>query len=67
MSIGSLTVDPSNTQNIYVGTGEGNYNGDMIGGVGMYKSTDGGATWTLETLPFYWAAHLEWSPAHRRG
>lgn len=51
LSIGSIGVDPYNTQVIYVGTGEGNNNGDGIGGVGMYKSTNGGSTWSLLTLP----------------
>lgn len=50
-SIGSIGVDPNNSSIIYVGTGEGNFNGDMIAGVGMYKSTDGGSNWTLLTLP----------------
>ncbi len=51
ISVGSIGVDPNNTQIIYVGTGEGNNNGDMIGGIGMYKSTNGGTTWSLLTLP----------------
>jgi len=51
LSIGALTVDPNNTSVIYVGTGEGNFNGDMVAGVGMYKSTNGGASWTLLSLP----------------
>ena len=46
-SIGSIAVDPNNTQIIYVGTGEGNFSADGISGVGIYKSTDGGSTWTL--------------------
>jgi len=46
-SIGSIAVDPNNKQVIYVGTGEGNFCSDAIGGVGIYKSTDGGSTWTL--------------------
>jgi len=46
-SIGSIGVDPNNKQVIYVGTGEGNFSLDAIGGVGIYKSTDGGANWTL--------------------
>ncbi|MEJ2369127.1 MAG: hypothetical protein P8Z49_12505 [Acidobacteriota bacterium] len=51
LSIGCLAVDPNNSSVMYVGTGEGNFNGDAVGGVGMYKSTDGGATWTLLSLP----------------
>ncbi len=52
MSIGSLAVDPNNLQVIYVGTGEGNFNGDAIAGMGLYKTSDGGATWQLINLPF---------------
>ncbi len=50
-SIGAIGVDPNNTQVIYVGTGEGNNNGDWIGGMGMWKSTNGGTSWTQLTLP----------------
>ena len=33
---------------IYVGTGELNFSGDSYYGAGIYKSTDGGATWTQQ-------------------
>jgi hypothetical protein len=46
-SIGSIAVDPNNKQVIYVGTGEGNFCIDGIGGTGIYKSTNGGASWSL--------------------
>jgi photosystem II stability/assembly factor-like uncharacterized protein len=39
-SIGALAIAPSNTNIIYVGTGE------QTAGNGMYKSTDAGVTWT---------------------
>ncbi len=45
-SIGSIAVAPSNTDVIYVGTGEGQQRPDLATGDGMYKSTDGGRTWT---------------------
>ena len=47
IAIGSLALDPTNPNVIYAGTGEGQFNGDAINGVGIYKSTDAGATWTL--------------------
>ncbi len=47
ISIGSIAVDPNNKQVLYVGTGEGNFSADGISGVGIYKSTDGGTTWSL--------------------
>src|SRR5262245_603453 len=47
-AIGVITLDPSDpTGNIvYVGTGEPNGSGDSNAGLGIYKSTDGGNTWT---------------------
>lgn len=46
IAIGSLAMDPTNPQVLYAGTGEGFYNADAIRGAGIYKSTDGGATWS---------------------
>jgi Divergent InlB B-repeat domain len=46
-SIGSIAIDPSNANTIYVGTGEPSGSSDSEAGVGMYKSTDGGTTWSL--------------------
>jgi photosystem II stability/assembly factor-like uncharacterized protein len=45
-SIGAVAVAPSNPQVIYVGTGEADMRSDISYGDGMYKSTDGGKTWT---------------------
>ena len=46
LSVGAIAIDPNNPSIIYVGTGEANSNGDAYWGVGVLKSTDGGATWT---------------------
>jgi hypothetical protein len=48
-AIGSLVVDPTDPtgQTIYAGTGEPNVSGDSEAGMGVYRSTDGGATWAL--------------------
>jgi hypothetical protein len=46
-AIGSILVDPTNSNTIYVGTGEPNASGDSEAGVGIYKSTNGGNTWAL--------------------
>lgn len=44
-SIGTLTLDPSNTSVLYVGTGE-DIGGRHVGfGDGVYRSRDGGAHW----------------------
>jgi photosystem II stability/assembly factor-like uncharacterized protein len=44
-SIGALEVSPSDPQTIYAGTGESDIREDLSTGNGVYKSTDGGATW----------------------
>jgi hypothetical protein len=46
MAISSIAYNPANTQEFYVGTGEGWYNGDAIRGAGIWKSSDGGSSWT---------------------
>jgi len=45
-SVGAIAVAPSNRDIIYVGTGEAAPRGDMTYGDGVYKSTDGGKTWS---------------------
>src|ERR1044072_7730884 len=45
-SIGTLAVAPSRPDTIYVGSGEGLQRPDLSTGDGIYKSTDGGPTWT---------------------
>ena len=45
-SIGDLAVAPSNPQILWVGTGEANIFRASMPGVGIYKSTDGGRTFT---------------------
>ena len=45
-SVGAIAIAPSNQNVIYVGTGEAAPRGDMTYGDGVYKSTDGGKTWT---------------------
>lgn len=45
LAVSCIAYDPSNTQVFYVGTGEGWYNVDAIQGAGIWKTTDGGATW----------------------
>jgi photosystem II stability/assembly factor-like uncharacterized protein len=45
-SIGDIAVAPSNPNVIYVGCGEGLQRPDLATGDGMYRSRDGGKTWT---------------------
>ena len=44
-AIGTLTYDAAN-DTLYAGTGESHASGDSEAGMGIYKSTDGGNTWT---------------------
>ncbi|MFQ6105393.1 MAG: T9SS type A sorting domain-containing protein [Candidatus Glassbacteria bacterium] len=55
LSIGALAVDPLDPAIVYAGTGEENfigqygckpYRSDQYPGAGVFKSTDGGVTWT---------------------
>src|SRR5579864_1039305 len=45
-SVGAVAVAPSNPDIVYIGTGEADIRGNVIQGDGVYKSTDGGKTWT---------------------
>ncbi|HLK30655.1 MAG TPA: T9SS type A sorting domain-containing protein [Puia sp.] len=47
LAITTLAQDPSNSSIMYAGTGEGYFNVDALRGLGIYKSTDGGASWSL--------------------
>jgi len=47
-AIGTLTIDASDASGntVYAGTGEPNASADSEAGFGIYKTTDGGNTWT---------------------
>ncbi|HLI97210.1 MAG TPA: hypothetical protein VKT72_14170 [Candidatus Baltobacteraceae bacterium] len=45
-AIGAVSIDPTNDETVWVGTGESNPRQDVSYGDGVYKSTDGGKTWT---------------------
>ncbi len=46
VAIGDVAVAPSNKDIVWVGTGENNPRNSVSYGDGVYKSTDGGKTWT---------------------
>ena len=45
-SIGVVVIDPNNSNVVWVGTGENNAQRSVSKGDGVYKSVDGGNTWT---------------------
>lgn len=51
ISIGDVAYAPSNPDIIWIGTGEANNQRSSYWGDGVYKSTDGGKTWTNMGLP----------------
>jgi photosystem II stability/assembly factor-like uncharacterized protein len=51
ISIGDITVAPSDPDILYLGTGEGNNSRSVYYGNGVWKSTDAGETWTHMGLP----------------
>lgn len=44
-SVGAVAVAPSNAKQVWVGTGEANDRNSSSWGDGVFRSTDGGATW----------------------
>ncbi len=50
ISMGMLAIAPSDTQQVWAGTGEPNSRNTIEPGAGVYKSVDGGITWKLMGL-----------------
>lgn len=50
-SIGAVALDPKNSKNVWVGTGESWTRNTVSVGNGIYKSADGGETWIYVGLP----------------
>ena len=50
LEIGSLAIDTRKPKTLYCGTGEGNLSADSYAGDGIYRSTNGGKTWTPHAL-----------------
>ncbi|MEM6302746.1 MAG: glycosyl hydrolase, partial [Pseudomonadota bacterium] len=45
-SVGAIAIDPSDPDIVYIGMGEGQLRANVLQGDGVYKSVDGGATWS---------------------
>jgi photosystem II stability/assembly factor-like uncharacterized protein len=58
LQIGALALDPSNPDNVYVGT---DMNNELLGneGMGILKSTDGGASWSQLAGPVSYGPGIE--------
>ncbi len=52
-SIGAIAIDPTNSSVVYVGSGEANFANHSRYGLGIYKSVDGGDSWTLLAGPTF--------------
>jgi len=46
LAVSCLVMDPNNPNTIYAGTGEGFHNIDAIRGAGIFKSANGGTSWS---------------------
>ncbi|MGD0711757.1 MAG: T9SS type A sorting domain-containing protein [Bacteroidales bacterium] len=46
LAVTAIAFNPANMQVMYFGTGEGWYNADAVQGDGIWKSTDGGNSWS---------------------
>jgi hypothetical protein len=66
IAVCSLAFDPTNTEVIYAGTGEGLFAGDNVRGGGIFKTTDGGASFTFlastSTTDFHYVNDIVVSP-----
>jgi photosystem II stability/assembly factor-like uncharacterized protein len=51
LSIGSVAIDPSNPQTVWVGTGESWVRNSVSVGTGIYRSRNGGEDWEMMGLP----------------
>jgi len=49
-SIGDIAIDPNNPEVVWVGTGEANIFRSSNAGCGVFKTIDGGKTWSLTGL-----------------
>jgi hypothetical protein len=65
LAVTTMVFQPGDPSDMYAGTGEGFYNVDSIRGAGIFKSSDGGATWAqlpaTANTDFYWVNRLAFS------
>ena len=70
LAVCSLVLDPTNPNVIYAGTGEGYFNVDSVRGAGIFRSSDGGSTWSqltgTRTADFYFVNDIVISPSNNK-
>ncbi|MBI2864351.1 MAG: VWA domain-containing protein [Chloroflexi bacterium] len=70
LAVSTLAMHPTNPDIIYAGTGEGFFNFDAIQGAGIFRTADGGNTWTqlpsTANLDFYYVNRLAVDPTDGR-
>lgn len=70
IGIGALAMDPKNPNILFAGTGEWFSGGGGRRGAGIFRTADGGASWTLlestTTTSFYYTNKIAISPADSR-
>jgi hypothetical protein len=58
-AIDTITIDPSDHNTVYAGTGDLNFGSFSMGSQGILKSTDAGATWTVLGADVFGMAYTE--------
>ena len=62
IAVSAIVQDPNNADIMYFGTGEGWFNSDAVRGLGIWKSTNGGDTWSqlasTDNPDFYYVQDL---------
>ena len=46
LAIGTVAIDPTDPEIVFAGTGESNFGGPSYFGAGLFRSADGGSTWS---------------------
>ncbi len=70
LAVTTIAMDPTDSSILYAGTGEGFFNSVFVRGLGIFKTTDAGASWTqltgtvtsVPTGAFYYVNKIVISP-----
>lgn len=63
LNVSCYTIDPNDNDTWYIGTGEQYTAGDAVGN-GVYKTTDGGVTWTAVAIPPSGGGDINFNPSN---